>query len=405
MKNYNIKLFTLISSVLVINVIAGQQDFFPSFAYNGVGGGWDRAYDFEYQEYADCGFNMTMDESLEMDETDLALAHAKGLKVMPIWTEDWKYDWDECITNELDARAQEMVDLYATNPAMHAYFLFDEPDTSDFSGLAYAKQKLHELDSNHVAAVSLLGDEGSPPSWGAPTFDSYLQQFMDQVQPEVLFCGSYNPDSWGHHGNLEIIRSTAIQYDIPFWSIYHACDAWGINTHSAGQIRFHVYSALAYGTKGLCAFMYYSIPAHANNAILNNDNSKNQLYYYQQAISSEIKTLSKTLIKCTSTAVYHTPTSIPNRGRGIQAGDLVTAVSGGNALMGEFTNDVGAIYLMLVNNDFSNGKTITFTFDNSVTGLQKIDKLSGKLITCNMSGHTLAISFTPGNGELIKVIR
>jgi len=391
--------------VLALSVNAAQQDFFPNFGYGGVGGGWDRAHDFAYQEYADCGFNMTTDHSLQQDETDLTLAHEKGLKVMPTWTDDWRYDWDDCITNELDARAQEMVDMYATNIATFAYYLTDEPHTSKFPGLAYAHQKLQELDTNHIPVINLLPEYASPEQLGAPDYETYLQEFIDQVHPKVLSWDSYNYDAWGQHGNFEIMRDLGLQYNIPFWFIYHACDAWGINTSTAGQMRWNVYSALAYGAKGLSAFMYTSHPVHAKNAILNNDNSKNQLYYYQQAINSEIKTLSKILIKCTSTAVYHTPDSIPNRGRGIQAGDLVTSVSGGNAVMGEFTNNVDETYLMLVNNDFSNGKTITFTFDNSVTGLQKTDKLSGKLITCNMSGRTLAISFTPGNGELIKVIR
>ncbi len=76
------------------------------------------------------------------------------------------------------------------------------------------------------------------------------------------------------------------------------------------QLRYQIYSGLAYGVKGYMYFTYLTKPYEAcgncHDALILRDGTKNDSYNWAKEINGEVLKLGPTLLSLTSQALYHT---------------------------------------------------------------------------------------------------
>jgi hypothetical protein len=81
-------------------------------------------------------------------------------------------------------------------------------------------------------------------------------------------------------------------------------------TPSAGELRWQVYGALAYGVKGFGYFTYW--PARDDYvAVVDYQGNETPLYSVIRDVNSEALAMGATLLQLKSTAVFNTGATIP----------------------------------------------------------------------------------------------
>ena len=130
------------------------------------------------------------------------------------------------------------------------------------------------------------------------------------------------------------------------------------------QMRWQIYSSLAYGAKGVLYFCYYTPDGDEfpkGGAIITRDDRKTRHYYEAQRINRAVKNLGPTLMKLTNTAVYRIqPGDDPAV---VLKGSPIRQLTPGDYLVGVFQHEDGRTAVLLNNYDFAYSSWPTVTFD------------------------------------------
>lgn len=348
----------------------------------------------------------------------------------------------------IDARAASVLSTNSGHPAFLGVRLGDEPPARMFPGIAYAFQKLVQLDPNCLPWVNLLPNY----SYGAPGFEGfgtnsfgtniyhreYMDRFVTNAHPRVLCyddytaCGNtnYPPtiyDLYWHYSNLKRFRYYAQSNNIPFWRIIESNMGYTPpSPNTEGIYRFQIFSSLAYGCRGIQYFTFTS-QQFSGEALIYGRNqnqpwgTRKGKWYLAQKVNKEVMTLAPLLMNLTSWSVSHAGT-LPTLPAGfigvIPAVDIETftgldgfyvdAITGGNCVLGSFVDGLGCTYLMFVNENYVTNRTFTVTLDSvNVAGLGRVDKTTGKLALAYVrspGNYTMSLPLTTGDGELFKVL-
>ena len=125
-------------------------------------------------------------------------------------------------------------------------------------------------------------------------------------------------------------------------------------------------------------------------------------------INNQIRVLAPTMIRLRSTGVFHYP-SVPEQGQPLSASKLVESVemtqrfvrspAGGRFLVGEFEDEQGRPYFMLVNKDLNNSFQVKVHLRKAGGKLWQVSQYSGKEEA--FSGEMEWIA--PGAGVLFRI--
>ena len=281
-----------------------------------------------------------------------------------------------------------------------------------------------------------------PTYWdGTPTAESY-EKYVDaffasqEFKPRVLCFDHYpflKPESGGfrndYYLNLEIIRDKSLQYNVPFWMIVLSSGHWGYKNPTFEEISFQVYSALAYGAKGIGYYMYsrswervgYTSWILEDNVDKLNvaDSLYGPLFVPVQKLNENIQTLGKILTNLKSIEVIHT-SDYPNKQKEItqsllknnQADNLIKEIlnndnsnSDPKLLIGIFEekNNSASIgnYILIVNKDVTSSSQIIVSLNNKHS-IFKFDKETGEKKFIN-TNENITSTISAGTGELFYI--
>lgn len=347
----------------------------------------------------------------EGGRTSLDLAHKHGLKGM---IADSRITARPAGGPEFEGGLDAVVADYSDHPALWGYFITDEPNAAQFENLGAINRRLIERDPDRVPFINLFPTYASPQQLGTDTYEQHVEAFMQKVQPKVLSYDHYavmqNGQRADYFENLEIIRRAGLKYDTPFVYVLLSVPHFSYRDPSEEDLRWQVYTALAYGARGIVYFTYVSPPETKDyegwgEAIVTTDGQPTRKYAQVRQINAEVKTLGATLLTLKSTGVYHTA-PVPQGALALPAADLIANVTGGELVIGHFCNDAGQRYAMLVNRSPLASAEVSITFSHGVK-LAELSGVSGDLqpIATVDSGSATAWNtrFTPGQGRLIKI--
>jgi len=389
--------------------VAHQEEVFPIVGWGMAP--FSQTNDRTVKDMADCGLNMMAagEDGTYLQNTrvlDLCLKH--GMKYMPsekgyFWDEvrgeGYPGDWPK---SEWPKRAQQVVEDYASHPALGGYFLYDEPGHNKFYALADMVKFLREKDPVHPAYINLL-----PTDTGLIAIDTtehYYEKFVKMVKPRILSYDNYkyaDPNS-NFFYNMSLIRGHSVANDIPFWGFALTEDKKSPEELES-CFAFEIYSLLSYGAKGIQYFLYWSRAA-TNESMVDLDGKKKPSYFAAQKINAEVKALGPTLLKLTSTAVYHVgPMSKgcvaldPNNG-------LVAAVAGAKVIVGLFKDPGGVNYAMIVNKDFKEPCKAKVTVGPAVTQVEAFNCATGNWEAAAIGpAKDSELALAAGRGKLFRL--
>ena len=258
-----------------------------------------------YSLAKECGFDMHLGlyRAQESAIASMNAAARKGIDVIISFP-------------QIKDSTESAVALIKDHPALYAYHLKDEPDTSDFGWLADLSDKIGELDSFHPCYINLLPNW----AWGVDEYAENLEMFASEFDlpfysfdnypiVEVDGCAQVRPD-W--YRNLEEFSDMARSHGKPFWGFalakaHSISDPWPDTVYpepTLGHLRMQVFSNLLYGAQ---AIQYFNFTGIVDPLTC----EKLPAFDLVKQVNSEVRAYSSVFASCSVLGVWHVGDSIP----------------------------------------------------------------------------------------------
>ena len=374
----------------------GSKVLFPLMA-------WDYATDeATLEKMADCGINMVCFVPPKM----LDACEKHGLKAIVFderiagtrW--DAPFDYQRATT-----KLPEVIREVNAHPAVYGYHLKDEPGAHEYPALAKVAEVVKKLAPGKWPYINLLPGDGA-------AYDDYVEQFCTICKPPILSYDRYVLGEDGKFGdgfwtNIATIRSAGIKHSIPFWNIVLTAPHWSYRELSAADIRLQVFGSLVYGARGISYYKFSSeslpileAPDLGNFRMgpLDQFGEKTVTWEWLRNTNRMVLNLAPTLVKLRSDDVYHVG-PMPERNHPPSDKTLVKAVPSGEFVVGDFTHEDGARYVMVVNKSITRSSPCNPEFNGSVRKLEYVSPITGETKAYPTPYYWLA----PGQGVLLKV--
>lgn len=409
-----------------------QDRFVISFWYDPPA---DEQMDTRYKEIADAHFNLVLGGFGAKTEVDvkrqLELCNKYGMKAL-VALPGYLKGANEGKQAEAEVKKQE---AFSDHDACWGYMLSDEPSAKDFPNIGYMVDYLRENRPGKLGYVNLFPNYASPKQLGTKTYEKHVTRFVDEVNPDVLCMDHYpymEPDidamnldhtsDWvldkenpligkisraGYCENLELFRDVAQEKGIPFWNFFNVMPFGRHSDPTEAQLRWQVYTSIAYGAKGILYFCYQSPSSSEGDgfkkggAIITADGRKTRHYDEAKRINFAIKNLGSTLMDLESTGVYRiTRNDKPNE---ILKGTCIKDLTKGDYLIGEFIHSDGRRAVLINNYSYAYTAWPTVAFDVAPEDVIEVDQETGlehEVIDDSPDMEGLQISLNSGAGRL-----
>jgi len=328
---------------------------------------------------------------------------AAGLKAIVSDARVSGYDWTNVDAEAARKRVAELVAEVRDHPAVIGYYLRDEPTAGFFPGLATVASAVRENDSDAWPYINLFPNYANAGQLGTPDYATYLETYIETCRPPILCYDHYAIMEGGglregYFANLEAVRNAALKHDLPFWNIVLTNACLDYRKPSAADLRFQVYTTLAYGGKGIGYFKYFTAAVgNFRDGPIDQFGHETSTWNDLRSVNLQVAKLAPTLLALSSDAVYHFG-DVPTGTRGPSDSSLITSV-GGPMLVGDFTHTDGSRYVMIVNKDVMRSFPCQPQFREVVSKLELISPYTGQLVP--YAGEQIWLA--PGQGHLLKL--
>lgn len=371
------------------------------------------------------------DHGVATNRDILALCHRLGLRVT---LSDHRLHHALTDTAHRHALLQSVVDDYADCPALHGYYLFDEPHSRDFTALAETLEQLAQIDPLHESYINLFANYVPTALLGYDDYATYVRQFTGTVKPPILsydhyhflndeplpaydipnerermiFESAYNRENRpGFFDNIEDIRAAAMDADIPFMVIVLLTAHGPCRDLNEAEIRFEVFQSLAYGASRLSYFTYWTpgAPNDPNDiwrwkaGMIDWNGQPTHHYDMAARINRELQAVGDILVDKRSLGVYHVGTCPDTKTASWCDGfGGIAALDGDQLTVGCFEDG----YFLLANKDYRRPIAAVLTADEGKT-VEQYDKQSGTWTALRSATASHRIMLDAGDGTLIRI--
>ena len=209
------------------------------------------------------------------------------------------------------------------HPALAGYHLKDEPGEDEFPRLADQCRRIRALDPDHFCYLNLVPDYGIERK--GMCYTNHIRKAASMIAPEML---SY--DQYGiyvdkktrefklrptYYRNLETFAFESRRLNRPFWAFALATAHASYPIPDLAQLRFQMYSNLAYGAQGLQYFTYWNPgpeePGGYHEAPINTNNLRSVAYEPIRELNAEIQRRAFVFKGSTPLWTRHTGATLP----------------------------------------------------------------------------------------------
>lgn len=208
---------------------------------------------------------------------------------------------------------------YADHPAFAGELLIDEPGKPLFGAVAAFTDAFQKEYPDKMWHVNLLPTYATG-AIRAPNYLDYINSWMEILSPNYISYDSYPLLTDGtiisdYYYNLDLIRAKSRFKEIPFWTFIQTLsigDTPGVpdkREPSEADIRWQVWSNLAFGAKGIQYFCYWtpgSGTEQFGDALIGLNGEKTIRYDYVKKLNADINAIGKILMECHAEGVIQT---------------------------------------------------------------------------------------------------
>jgi len=314
---------------------------------------------------------------------------------------------------QTDCGLEEAVRQHACHPAFMGFYLMDEPGAGKFADLAHVNRYLLAKEPNGVPYINLFPTYANEQQLGTKTYEEHVERFMNEVGPRVLSYDHYalmknGTERADYFRNMEVIRAAGLKYDVPYWFIFLITPHYGYRDPTEGDLRWQIYTALAYGYKGLVYFTYWSVKAEGfGESIIDLKGQRTHRYELAKKLNAEVHAIGPLLAGLRSTSVYHVAVKRPEGTRGPDDRSLVRNAEGGDLVIGELQDAQAGRYLFVTNASPRNAATVRLMLAEGVRVKGEIPRGREPTEKVVIKGKppVMSLVLSAGEGRLFKVAR
>lgn len=392
-------------------------------------GGVDEA---RFEEMKEAGLNLIIAcYTPEVNKKVLDICEKLGLEAIVYDSRIWRAIAHPEKRREL---LFETAEDYKSYPALHSYYVADEPNASDFSALSEIVAILHEVDPIHEAYINLFPNYASPKQLGNPTYADHVEEYIKTVDPEIVSYDHYHflttapveradysggereqmireaacnkVERPGFFDNFEIVRSLSLKHGKPYMIIILLVAHGPYRYLSEAEIRWEVFQSLAYGSERLSYFTYWT-PGEGgsdgddfwkwNNGMISQDGKRTEHYYMVKDINVEVSAIGYELIGKKSLGVFHTVNAPETLTKLFDGFGSVSRIEGDDMTVGFFEDGLA----VFANKSYENEAEASI-YTESI--LEIFDALSGEWISLDNENGKYVLNLEAGDGILVRFI-
>jgi hypothetical protein len=298
------------------------------------------------------------------------------------------------------------LDIYHRH-GIRVLFTIGVPDLDDpaqAKALGRLVAFLRQRDPVHLAYINLLPTYASNEQLGTKgdtvtAYREYLRQFVEVVKPGLISYDHYHfkksSDGDQYFLNFGLIRETAHKAGIPFLNIIQACDSPSEGWRGPGEheIRWLMYTSLAYGAGGISHFRY-------DTGLCKDAESPNALYWPVTRMNRDFLAIATELQTLKSLGAYHCGT-VPSGGIALPKDSRFRPESlPREILLGSFgKSSRRPTHVVVVNLDYKSAATTTATGPGPLEAFHAPTRTWSKA----PSGNHINLDLPPGGGALIRI--
>jgi hypothetical protein len=385
-----------------------------------------------YELMKKCGINFVNGFSSYETNSDaikqsLSLAEEQGLKFLvadqtvTALIEEYQKNPDEAILE----KAMKQIEKYYQYPAYAGQLLIDEPGRAMFDNLipfveTYSKN--YPGKQWHVNMFPSYAEGGT----GVP-YEQYVDDWIEMVNPNYYSYDSYpllvydddnplaRPEITDYYYNLDLLRSKTREKEIPLWSFIQTVGISGTQgvpdkrTPSREDIRWQVFTNLAFGVKGLQYFCYFT-PDKGNEsftpALITTDGQKTERFDYVKEINTEIAAYGDKLLNCHAEGVILNNNSDEERyqlyDESLVSFGKLLSVEGDTALVGCFTDRITEKKSILITGTNPREDiNITLSFARGVKSVEAY--VNGEIVKMTVTDGKLELTIQRGDAIYVLI--
>ncbi len=323
-----------------------------------------------------------------------------------------------CERHDLKAvvsRAGLAPDQLPESPAVWGYMIRDEPSARDFPDLRKMVEEIRAARPGRLSYINLFPNYANEQQLGTKTYDEHVKRFVDEVGVHVLSMDHYPvmkpgvDNRQGYLDNMETMRKYSLKKDIPHWNFFNVMPFGPHSDPTEAQIKWQIYTSLAYGSKGVLYFCYWTPRGGEfpkGGAIITAEGRKTRHYEQAKRVNHAIKQLGPTLMLLTSVGVHRVnPDTNPDD---VLKDTPITSLTKGDYLIGLFQHADGRWAVLLNNYSFAYTAWPTVGFSVPVEQVREVCKTTGKealVVDDSPAMEGLQISLDSGEGRLFLLPR
>ncbi len=384
------------------------------------------------EEIKEAGMNLLSSQYSVQDNIEvLKIAEKLGLFVNISDARIRRAVWCAEERRELLAAA---VEDYKDYPALHSYYITDEPNASDFEALASVKEILQELDPVHEAYINLFPNYASHKQLGNETYAEHIEEYLKKVKPEMLSYDHYHfmtstptemtniasgnererlireaavnkVERAGFFDNFETVRELCLKYDTPYMIIVLLVAHGPYRYLGESEIRWEVFQSLAYGTSRMSYFTYWTPDSSHdpddfwkwNNGMISQNGERTAHYDMVKEINRELAATGDALMGKKSIGVFHTVKAPETLTRRFEGFGKIISIEGDDMTVGFFEDD----YVVIANKSYeAEGDCILYT-DSAIEVFEPFEK---EWLALENENGKFILSLDKGDGILFRLI-
>lgn len=387
--------------------------------------------DLHFSQMAESGINVIT--GFEYNETDipaikqsLNLADKYGMKFLvadpqiSIYITKYLSEKNKKYINDAMNRIEEYVD----SPAYAGQLFLDEPSRKIFAEMNDFIQAYKENYAGfrwHINMFPCYAEGGC----GVP-YEQYVDDWLEMVKPDYYSFDYYplleydesdyfaKPERENYYYNLDLLRSKTSALKIPFWSFiqtlgFSNTTAEGHREPSEADIRWQVFTNLAFGAKGIQYFCYFTPGSGRETfypALIDADGNKTVRYDYVKKLNDDIRDVGKILLRCDAEGMILSGKKT-SAARYKLYEEALTSYGNVIGYSGEFVGGclkdgkTGDKYLLITTLTPRDSASVTLELKSGVKNVTVIEK-DGNTVLVAENGK-VSINVKAGDGVLIKL--
>ena len=345
---------------------------------------------------------------------DLPAFEKAGLQIFVSDARANGYDFEKPLDEAVVRRnIQSLARDVGSSPAAIGFMLRDEPHARAMPSLGLVARVIQEYMPGKWPYVNLFPVRVSVERMGTPTYQEYVRLLIDTIHQPFLSYDNYSLVGGQmldpFYTNLEVVRRISVETGVPFWNCVLSNAHFNYMENTDATYHLQAYATMAHGARGIQYFSYFTW-SNGNYRLgpIDQFGNKTPSWDMLRRVNNEIHALAPTLKRLKSTGVFHYP-DVPPDCRPLSESKLVQSVEmrqrfvvppiQGRFLVGEFVDDQGRPYLMLVNKDLNNSFQYRIDLKKSGGKLIHVSQYSGREEPFGYEMDWVA----PGAGHLFRI--